>query len=176
MAKRAPAHETPYSPLDMTLAQSVVKGARTGQHQGASPSEGLRVSPIQSPSQDEQAAFDGHAVGLPGHVNHVALPKKSAMRNLNREKRVLLTEEEEREVERLVDRIGEQLGSSLKLSHLLRACMAILCHAEEELLRHSAELHSLPRPSNGDAVALAQFELTLAKMLSRSLRDAPLIR
>ena len=75
-----------------------------------------------------------------------------------------------------MDRIGEQLGTSLKLSHLLRACMAVLCHAEEELLRHSSELHSLPRPENGDAVALAQFEQALAKLLSKSLRDAPAIR
>jgi hypothetical protein len=89
---------------------------------------------------------------------------------------VLLTPDEERQVERLVDRIGEQLGTSLKLSHLLRACMAVLCHAEPELLRLSAELRSLPRPANGDAVALAQFEQALAKLLSKSLRDAPAIR
>ncbi len=83
---------------------------------------------------------------------------------------MLLNAEEEREIERLVDRIGEDLGTSLKLTHLLRACMSLLCHAEGVLHTTATSLGTLIRPANGDAIALAQVEL--AKLLSRALRDA----
>ena len=75
-----------------------------------------------------------------------------------------------------VDRLGEDLGTSLKLSHLLRACMTLLCHAEGELHNTAATLAPLIRPANGDAIALAQFEYDLAKLLSKALRDAPPVR
>ncbi len=165
MAKRAPADELAYNPLDMTLARSVVKGAAMAQQ---------RVG--EHPSHGAEHAFNGQIVELPDHIGPSASQKAPRTRSLNREKRVLLTPEEERQVERLVDRIAEHLGTSLKLSHVLRACMALLCHAETEILRHTSELHPLPRPANGDAVALAQFEQALARLLSKSLRDAPAIR
>ena len=98
------------------------------------------------------------------------------LKRLGREKRVLLSPDEEREIERLVDRIGEDLGTSLKLSHLLRACMALLCHAEGELHNATATFGPIMRPANGDAIALAQFEFDLAKLLSKALRDAPPLR
>jgi hypothetical protein len=95
---------------------------------------------------------------------------------MSREKRVLLTSDEEREIERLVDRIGEDLGTSLKLSHVLRACMTVLCQAEGELHNAAMIVGPLIRPANGDAIALAQFEYDLAKLLSKALRDARPIR
>ncbi len=97
-------------------------------------------------------------------------------KRFNREKRVLLSDEEDRQIERLVDRIGENLGTSLKLSHLLRACMTLLCHAEEELHSTAEQLGPFVRPSNGDPIALAQFEFDLVKLLSKALRDAPPVR
>jgi hypothetical protein len=97
-------------------------------------------------------------------------------KTLSREKRVLVSMEEERQVERLVDRIGENLGTSLKLSHLLRASMSLLCHAEGEIVNAALALGPFVRPANGDAIALAQFEFDLAKLLSKALRDAPPLR
>jgi hypothetical protein len=73
--------------------------------------------------------------------------------------------DEERAIERLVDRMAEHVGASLKLSHVLRACMAVMCHAEEEILRHASRTR-LIRPANGDAVALAQFELGSTRRVS----------
>ena len=176
MAKRAPAGEIAYNPLDMTLAQSVVKGAQTAQDGKTSPEERIGEGASEDSLHGSPGSSNGNIVDLSKASRSDLVPKTTIRRSLNREKRVLLTPDEERQVERLVDRIGEQLGTSLKLSHLLRACMAVLCHAEPELLRLSAELRPLPRPANGDAVALAQFEQALAKLLSKSLRDAPAIR
>jgi hypothetical protein len=106
----------------------------------------------------------------------VSKEETKAKKRLSREKRVLLSAEEEREIERLVDRIGEDLGTSLKLSHLLRGCMTLLCHAEGEIHSAAATIGPLIRPANGDAIALAQFEFDLAKLLSKALRDAPPLR
>ena len=89
---------------------------------------------------------------------------------------MLLTHAEERQIERLVDRVGEGLRTSLKLSHVLRACVAVLCHAEKELVERAGGSEPLVRPPNGDAVALAQYEHELAKLISQALREAPLVR
>jgi hypothetical protein len=176
MAKRAPDGDMAYSPLDMTLAQSVVKGVGTTQEGKTPPRERAGDGNADNPANSVQGALNGHVVGMPARQKQQSSPAIVEKRSLNREKRVLLTPEEERQIERLVDRIGEQLGTSLKLSHILRACMALLCHAEEEIIRHTAGLFPLARPANGDAVALAQFEQTLARLLSKSLRDAPALR
>ena len=65
-----------------------------------------------------------------------------------REKRVLLSGDEERQIERLVDRIGEDFGTFLKLGHLLRACMTLLCQVEEELHSTETTLGPLSRTRN----------------------------
>ena len=170
MAKRAPADDMAYSPLDANLAQSVVQGTGRTLDGG-----------VPSRERDGERSTEPLSVIPPGSLTRmptrsVVAAVTSATRSLKREKRVLLTPEEERQAERLVDRMGEQLGTSVKLSHMLRACITVLCHAEVELLQRAAEMRPLPRPGNGDAVALAQFEQALARLLSRGLRDAPPVR
>jgi hypothetical protein len=95
---------------------------------------------------------------------------------LTREKRVLLTFSEEREIERLVARVAEGLATPVKLSHFLRAYMTLLLHAENELTKRARQAVPLHRPPNGDPVALAQFEHRLAQILSAAFRDAPPLR
>lgn len=172
MAKRAPANETPYSPLDAELAQSVMDGvpapAVEKKAAGAAvPKHHAKRSSINHPLTDKQ-----NIVEHPGAKNPVPIDVPNPTKRLSREKRVMLSREEEREIERLVNRIGDDLGTSLKLSHLLRACMVLLCHAENELHGTAAALGPLARPGNGDPIALAQFEFDLAKLLSKALRDA----
>ena len=176
MAKRAPAGEPAYNPLDEILALSVIQGAGTAQETMDVTREEVGEGSVEIAVHSPMNALNGRGFGASKGQRTALESEKTCSRNLHREKRVLLTPEEERQVERLVVRIGEQLGTSLKLSHLLRACMTVLCHAEAEVIRFSLEHKSLKRPANGDAVALAQFEEALAKLLSKSLRDAPLIR
>jgi hypothetical protein len=54
--------------------------------------------------------------------------------------------------------------------------MALLCHAEQELHSAAAAFGPLIRPANGDAIALAQFEFDLTRLLSKALRDAVPLR
>jgi hypothetical protein len=176
MAKRAAANETPYSPLDPDLARSVMDGipAVMGDKAiAASPA----VKASEKPRKPRTPRTESENVVEHPTVANASWTKPAReLKRLGREKRVLLSPDEEREIERLVDRIGEDLGTSLKLSHLLRACMALLCHAEGALHTTATSLGTLIRPANGDAIALAQFEFELTKLLSRALRDAMLLR
>jgi hypothetical protein len=96
---------------------------------------------------------------------------------LSREKRVLLTPSEEREIERCVDRIAEGFGGTpLKLSHIIRASLAVIRHSEAEIVRRAQDAGVLTRPPNGDAMAMAEFEHEVSKVLSQAFRDAPTIR
>ena len=176
MAKRAPANETPYSPLDPDLARSVMDGIPASMGDKAT-ADSPAVKPPEKPRKSRTPRTESEkVVEHPTIANASSTKPARELKRLGREKRVLLSPDEEREIERLVDRIGEDLGTSLKLSHLLRACMTLLCHAEGELHTAAATLSPLIRPANGDAIALAQFEFDLAKLLSKALRDAPPLR
>jgi len=93
----------------------------------------------------------------------------------DREKRVLLTRLEERDVERLVDRLAGELQTPVKLSHVLRASITILLHAEEELVERARKT-TLMRPGNGNAPELAEFEHGVAQILAGAFREARPIR
>src|SRR5262249_19879327 len=95
---------------------------------------------------------------------------------LNREKRVLLTQAEEHEIERLVSRVAAEVSTPVKLSHLLRACVTLLRHAEDQIADQARQSGTLTRPSNGDPAALAEFEYRLAQILSAAFRDAARLR
>ena len=95
----------------------------------------------------------GILAGIQGN-GHDSSPTSTAEK-LSREKRVLLTLAEEREIERLVARVAEELATPVKLSHMLRAYMTLLLHAEGEITKRARLTGPLHRPPNGDAVALA---------------------
>ena len=89
----------------------------------------------------------------------------------SREKRVLLTRGEERDIERLVSRVAGEVATPVKLSHMLRASIFLMLHAEEELIERARKV-TLTRPGNGDAPQLAEFERGLTEVLSNALREA----
>jgi DNA repair ATPase RecN len=95
---------------------------------------------------------------------------------LNREKRVLLTQAEEREIERLVSRVAAEVSTPVKLSHLLRACVTLLRHAEDQVADQARQAGTLTRPSNGDPAVLAEFEHRLAQIPSAAFRDIERLR
>ncbi len=100
-----------------------------------------------------------------------------APEKLSREKRVLLSLAEDREFERCVDRIAEGFGGTpVKFSHVIRACLTVIRHAEGEVIRRAQEVGQLTRPPNGDTMALAEFEHELAKVLAQAFHDAPALR
>jgi hypothetical protein len=165
MAKRAPLDEKPYSPVRAALVESVVQGAPT------------------PPPKEDDAAKDGERVVQMKPARRTR-PEKAAeeprlerpRERLEREKRVLLSRSEEAAVGELVQRLSSSGASSLKLSHLLRACILILRHCEKEFVDRVKEAADLVRPPNDNPLALAEFELRLAQELTGAIRATPPLR
>jgi len=152
------------------LASAVPRDARTSE--GGGETQGGNAPPAIA----QERPVNDNVLELPAQPPPTITADAVAGERLSREKRVLLSRAEEREVERLVQRMAEEFRSPVKLSHVLRACMAVLCNAENELLQRAKETGRLVRPANGDAVGLARFEHALAKVIGEALRDAPSLR
>jgi hypothetical protein len=84
----------------------------------------------------------------------------------------LTTQTEKFEFERLTARVSGALGASVKPSQLIRACLILLLRAENDVIRRAERQPRVKRPSNTEAVALAEFDQTLAEILSQAFRDA----
>jgi hypothetical protein len=93
---------------------------------------------------------------------------------LSREKRVLLTRSEEVRLERLVIAMAEKLQTSVKLSHLMRATLALLQHAETQLLRQCELAQAMKRPDNNSPEELLAFEGAIAEIVHRALHASSL--
>ena len=92
---------------------------------------------------------------------------------LNREKRVLLTPSEERELNTFLLELGAALGTQVQLSHLLRASIEIFKHARGEILAEARQTPGLHRPANVYRVAMASFERRLARLILTAFRGSP---
>ncbi len=176
MAKRVPPDEKPYRPVDEALVRSVLRGSPL-EETTLPPTTSKAMSPVESSDVAAPVIAESpltSALALPKGQEPKSQPEVTAtgVEKLSREKRVLLTKSEEREIERFVDRLADELETPLKLSHLLRACMVVVRHAESEILAQAREAEELERPPNGDPVALARFERQLAQILSAALRQA----
>jgi hypothetical protein len=175
MGKRVPQDDRPYRPVEEALVRAVLThqgGEGVAEANGTDGPQRINrqfvATPVESSSERETLS------GVPRDRQEIV--QAPLVEKLTREKRVLLTFSEEREIERLVARIAEELGTPVKLSHLLRAYMTLLLHAENELVKRAHQVGPLHRPSNGDPLALIRFEQRLAQTLSAAFRDAPPIR
>lgn len=175
MGKRVASDERPYRPVQEALVRSILSHQDAqkefdGIDQKASPYPN-EVSALTLTSIDSKDSQNGKfSTPSPDEVKSVAAKK------LVREKRVLLTLSEERELERLVNRMAEELETPVKLSHLLRAHLILFRHAENEVTKRAQQTGPLRRPPNGDPAGLAQFEHRLAQVLSAAFREAPPLR
>ena len=97
--------------------------------------------------------------------------KRTATDKLTRQKRLMLSPAEEKVINALVTRIADELGTTVRLSHLLRACLVIMQHAEPQILRRAASTQ-MTRPPNEMADVLGDFERRLARLLLVSFKDS----
>lgn len=203
MAKKLPQNEQPYQPVKAALVQSVVAGAHAV---APNPSVDAEERPLpasrsaESPAGNAARAESTRSASsrptlesLDGGLTHEREPVANATRprttsaplpppvvqapeGLTREKRCLLTRVEEIELEALVQRIANELRTSVKFSHVLRAAMAVIRHAEAEIIDAAKQMGPISRPANSDATRLAEFELRLAVLLANAFRKAPPFR
>lgn len=99
-----------------------------------------------------------------------------AIERLTKYNKFLTTHTEKLELERLAARLSGALGVSVRSSHLIRACLIHLLHAESEIIRRAERQPSPRRPSNTEAVALAEFDHMIAEILSHAFRAAGPVR
>jgi hypothetical protein len=99
--------------------------------------------------------------------------ERESLEPLSREKRVLLTPSEERDLNTFLLELGAALGTQVQLSHLLRSAIELLKHARGEILEEARQTPGLHRPANVYRMAMATFERRLARLLLAALRGAP---
>jgi len=97
--------------------------------------------------------------------------KRKATDKLIRQKRLMLSPAEEKALDKFVASLAETLDTPLRMSHVLRACLQILHHAEPQILRRAAAT-KLTRPPNEMADVLGDFERRLARLLLVSFKES----
>ena len=122
----------------------------------------------QPPAPVSTAMMSGAAQTAPQAV----APKGLVVERLTKYNKFLTTPSEKLELDRLAARISGALGVNVRPSHLIRACLIHLLHAENEIIEQSQNTHPLRRPSNTEAIALAEFDQLIAEILYYAFRSA----
>ncbi|HEX3878960.1 MAG TPA: hypothetical protein VHW24_18365 [Bryobacteraceae bacterium] len=140
MAKRAPKDEKPFNPIESALVERVAS----------------RI-PFPETHPSGIPEFTGMATLLEDPAIAPPAPKRPP-----REKRVLLSWEEELALQRLLDQLSETLETPVKLSNALRSCLILLRHAQSQIVTQASRQGTLVRPANNDQTGIAMFEQRLA--------------
>jgi hypothetical protein len=187
MAKRAAPDEKPYRPLlDAELVNAALSMATpTPTQPTRSPPAPLQLSKIvEMPKTEPARRFEqAPGAGLSDQIER-ATPAadwqvqsaQTVVEKFDHEKRILFTRPEAQAIDRLVNVLAVRLGSQVKVSHVIRALVALMLNAESEIDRRAGEAGPLVRPANGDAQGLQRFEREIARILVSAMRDAPTLR
>ena len=109
-------------------------------------------------------------------AEHYRPARKLAIERLTKYNKFLTTPSEKLELERLAARMSGALGVSVKSSQVIRACLIQLLHSESEIIRMAEKMDPPKRPSNAEAVGLAEFDQILAALLSQAFRQTKPIK
>jgi hypothetical protein len=174
MAKRAPADEPEYNPLGLSLVRDVMGSAGQKGKGGEEPHPpaGKASEPPPPPPGPVPEVAEAAPVSEPVKGRR---PSSAGQEKLSFSPpiRVLLPKAEREELDQLVVRLAGELGTRVKLSHLLRACLSLLRHSEEQLLKRARKAGGLVRPTNHEAIALAEFEEALTELVGSAFRETP---
>ena len=105
-----------------------------------------------------------------------SVPRPIVLERLTKANKFLTTPREKLELDRLAARVSGALGVSVRPSHLIRACLIHLLHAENEIIRRAEKQQPVRRPSNTEAVAIAEFDHMIAEILRHAFREAGPLR
>jgi hypothetical protein len=178
MAKRVAPEEKPYSPVQEALARDVLVKRPPRPAEDARPPlavvEGAEAEPVPPAPPAPPVAFPPPAAAPAAEASDPApgpAPRTAKKRDLTREKRMLLTRDEERELDRLIDEISDELGVRVKVSNVMRASVALLFNVREELTKQCRRAKFSKRPRNGDPTEIANFEENLARLFESAVRN-----
>jgi hypothetical protein len=185
MAKRAAADEQPYRPL---LDASLVSAALS---QVVTPTPPPKEVEVSRPSPPTPKVVDTPRAEPPRRIEQIQVepatqavsPPRDERRagqelveKFDHEKRILFTRGETQAIDRLVTSLAARLNAQVKVSHVIRALVALLLHSEAEIDKRAGEAGPLVRPPNGDALALQRFEREIARIVAAGMRDAGPLR
>lgn len=140
------------------------------------------VTPMPSPVAEPPREMGPVAVPPPQPAAPASVPPAHApqrmgkpaiaLEKLTAQNKFLTTPREKLELDRLAAHLSGALGTSVKPSQIIRACLNLLLRAEYEIMRRAERQPPIKRPSNAEAVALAEFDQMLAEILSYAFRDS----
>jgi hypothetical protein len=183
--KHAPDHK-PYSPVDVALMQSLptIFSPASSEEEPAPAAvlepEAELPPPVPAIEEEEEENLPpSKVVRMPLPERESVLPPTDQPRHepvtserLTKQLKFQVSQPERLEIMRVVHRFAGELETSLDWSHVARALTLILRHAERELLQQARRNGPMPRPRNDKALALAEFETQIARILLRAFRDA----
>lgn len=178
MAKRAAPDEKPYRPLlDTELMNAALTQVVSNAQPHTTPTKVVDLPRTDVPRRQEpvRAAFH-EPVQKAVDPEPKALAHSPFVEKFDQEKRILFTRSETQAIDRLVTSLAMRLNSQVKVSHLMRALVALLLNAEADVHKRAGEAGPVIRPPNGDAQALQRFEKQIAGIIGSALTDAGPLR
>jgi len=159
MAKRVKADDVPYRPVEAALVQSVISGPRK-----KSESNVLRfpLTEEKTPEEEGVETWNGEEEE---RKPEPPLPTRTKIEPFDQLIRVLMSKSEKAALENIVNRLAKRTDTTLKISHLMRAFALLLRQSEKELLEEARRGTRLVRPSNGNPMAIVDFEQRVAETL-----------
>lgn len=182
MAKRAAPNEQPFRPLlDTNMVSKLIQQDYSDEsependHRPSGPTAKIVEMPLAEISQRERYSQTDRDMAL-RHNESSSKHLAPLARKLEGEKRILFTQQETQSLDRLIASLAIRLQCQVKVSHVVRALVALLLHAESHVDKRAGETGPLVRPSNADAQAIQTFEKEIAKLIAGALRDAGPLR
>ena len=186
MAKRSAPDEQPYRPLlDMGLMSAVLAETTPDPEPApvapvarrSEPPASNKVVEMTRPEARRPEPVWAEIVPTDGfEEDRRAAASQLLVEKIDQEKRILFTRAETQAIDRLVTSLAARVNTQLKVSHVMRALVTLLLHAEGEIDKRAGEGGPLVRPPNGDAQALQRFEREIAKIIGAAIRDAGPLR
>jgi hypothetical protein len=174
MAKRREPGQKEYNPLDDSRGRLPIESdlirAVTGPASATTPAPAQEERPHLTVINGSQVS--AQVVSEPKPELPRALSKTLTIEKLTAYNKFLTTPTEKLELDRLAAHVSGALGVSVKSSQLIRACLVLMLRAENQIVRRAEEQPPFKRPSNTEAIALAEFDQLLAEILSHAFRDA----
>jgi len=174
MARRLE-QEPPYTPLDDSLVISVLRPSSPDVTQPLPLLEKTSSSPWRLPGPAIAAETQLQMrPPLPPVGRATAQPETAPAQaeRMTATLRLKVSSREKREFEAFVARLGGSLDATLKPSNILRVMLAIAQHAETSLSGIARRQAPLRRPPNDDAIAYAEFEHQLVRLLDSAIRNS----
>lgn len=150
MARRAPTDEKPFNPIESALVERVAARSPVYEARDAALPETHDEAPVLA--------------AQPSAPQTTKRPP--------REKRVLLSWEEELALQRLLDQLTGTLQTPVKLSNALRSCLILLRHAQGQIVDYARREGDMIRPANNDQAGIALFEHRLALIFQAAFAAA----